>query len=309
MLNPADTTQANSSNMLALQPMGFSEILDTIFSLYRKYFLLFLGIIALYFFGNLVAYSLEGLLSNFPLKTVIASLANEPFAITSMGGIIVVSAMAYLGKRITSRAALRHTLQRFFPMLGGYLIWLLFFVIPFMSLGLLGRAMSPASLSAMLLTCLPLPTYFLVRWLFVVEVVLLERLSVGPSLKRSRQLVRGAWWRVFSTSVSIFILSAAISIIFKMSVVYLLVFTKVAGETDFIGILRWALIENSIDSSNLLFYTIVTCTDLVVDTFTFPIWIIGNTLLYFDLRIRKERFDLDIQVNSDPIDRPESTTS
>ena len=298
MLNATDATQTNRDTTPTLQPMCFTEILDTTFSLYRKHFLLFLGIIALEFFGTLVAYSLEGSLSNQPLISVIASSASVPFEIVSMGGIIVVSATTYLGRHITSRAALRSVLQRFFPMLGGYLLWLLLFLIPLIGLSRIGQGGFSASLLAMLLTCIPLPTYFVVRWLFVVEAVLLEKLSVGSSLKRSNQLVHRAWWRVFSISISFFILSAAMSIIFKVTVVCLLVLTKVADQTDLIGIIRWAIREKSIDSSNLLFYTIMTCTDLVVDTLAFPIEIIGSTLLYFDLRIRKEGFDIEVQVGN-----------
>ncbi len=307
MPNIIDTTQANNSNIPILQPMGFSEILDTTFSLYRKYFLLFLGIIAIHFFGKLADYLLKGFFSNGLLKDLIVSVVSEPFAIVSMGGIIIASAITYLGRHITSREALRYTLQRFFPMFGGYLLWLLFFIIPFISISGVGGEISPVSLWAMLLTCIPLPTYFLVRWLFVVESVLLEKLPIGASLKRSSELVRGTWWRVCSISISFFILSGAISIIFKVSVVCILVLTNIAGETDFIGIIRWAIMESTIDSSNLPFYAIMTCTDLVVDTLTFPIWIIGNTLLYFDLRIRKEGFDIEIQADSSTAGEPEPT--
>lgn len=307
MLNATDATQTNRGTTPTLQPMRFSEILDTTFSLYRKYFWLFLGIIALQFFSQLVAYSLEGFLSNQPLISVIASSASAPLEIVSMGGIIVVSASTYLGRHITSRTALRYVLQRFFPMSGGYLLCLLIFAIP---LGIVfsGRGQGTVSLLAMLLTCVPIPTYFVVRWLFVVEAVLLEKLPVGSSLKRSSQLVYGAWWRVFSIFISFFILSAAISIIFKVSVVCILVLTKVADPTDFMDIIRWATREESIGSSNLPFYTIMTCTNLVVDTLTFPIEIIGSTLLYFDLRIRKEGFDIEIQTSNSNTDRSEPTT-
>ena len=277
--------------------MGFSQILDTTFSLYRKYFLLFLGIIAIHFFGKLADYSLKGFFSNGLLKDLIVSVISEPFALISMGGIIVVSATTYLGGHITSRAALRYTLKRFFPMLGGDLIWTLLFVIPFISIFGVRNEISPASLLAMLLTCVPIPTYLAVRWLFVVEAVLLEKLPVGASLKRSSQLVRGMWWRVGSIFISLFILSGAISVIFKVSVVYILVLTNIAGETDFMDIIRGATTENTIDSSNLPFYVIMTCADLVVDTLTFPICIIGNALLYLDSRIRKEEFDIELQAN------------
>jgi hypothetical protein len=47
---------------------------------------------------------------------------------------------------------------------------------------------------------------------------------------------------------------------------------------------------------------------VIVGTLIFPIWVIGMTLLYFDLRIRKEGFDIEIQTNNSNTDRPEPTT-
>ena len=96
MSNLVDTTQMNNGGIPALQPMGFGEILDTIFSLYRKYFLLFLGIIAIHFFGGLVEYALWHLLPRFFLKSYIIDLIGIPFTFISMGGIIVATATIYL---------------------------------------------------------------------------------------------------------------------------------------------------------------------------------------------------------------------
>ena len=272
--------------------MGFGEILDITFSLYRKYFLLFLGIITIHFFGKLVEYSLENFLSDFPIKNVIVSLVSEPSMFISMGGIIIATATTYLGKRTTSIAVLRSTLQRFFTMLGGYILWLLCFLISLSSLGFfvsrVEQGQFSVSLLAVLLVGIPVPIYFAVRWLFVVESILLEELLVRSSLKRSSELVHRSWWRVCSISGSFFILSGAISVILKASVVCILVLTNVADQTGFKDIIRWAIMEDTIDKSNLRFYAIMMGTHFVVSTLTFPIWFIGNTLLYFDLRIRKE---------------------
>ena len=272
--------------------MRFAEILDITFSLYRKYFLLFLGIITIHFFGKLVEYSLENFLSKFPLKNFIVSLVSEPAMFVSMGRIIIATATTYLGKQTTSSAVLRSTLQRFFTMLGGYILWLLCFMIPLISLRFFVSGVEQGNFSILLLAVLligiPVPIYFAVRWLFVVESILLEELLVRPSLKRSSELVHGSWWRVCSISVSFFILSGAISIIFKASIVCILVLTNVADQTGFKDIIQWAIMEDTIDKSNLRFYAIMMSTYFVVSTLTFPIWVIGNTLLYFDLRIRKE---------------------
>lgn len=71
--------------------MGFSEILDTIFSLYRKHLRLILGIVAVDFCGNLVVYFLARFLPNFSLKGLVTDLVGMPFGLVSMGGIIIAT--------------------------------------------------------------------------------------------------------------------------------------------------------------------------------------------------------------------------
>jgi len=52
MLEPNDTSRNHNSEptvvTTALKPMRFQDILDTTFSLYRKHFLLFLGLVAFF---------------------------------------------------------------------------------------------------------------------------------------------------------------------------------------------------------------------------------------------------------------------
>ena len=105
MRNPTDAAQANNSGIPTLQPMGFGEILDTIFSLYRRHFLLFLGIIAFVFSENLVRYLLGRFLPSFFLKSYIIEFIGISFALIGMGGIIVVTATIHLGRPIKSRDA------------------------------------------------------------------------------------------------------------------------------------------------------------------------------------------------------------
>ena len=44
-------------------------------------------------------------------------------------------------------------------------------------------------------------------------------------------------------------------------------------------------------------HTLMTCINLLLRTFTVPVWGIGITLLYFDLRIRKEGFDIETRMD------------
>ena len=123
MPNSTDAAQTNNSNTLTLQSMGVGEILDITFSFYREHFLLFLGIITAYFLGCLVTYSLEGFFQDSDLKILVPHLVNMPFALLSIGGIIVATAALYLGKQITSTDALKQTSRQFWYLLGAYLLW------------------------------------------------------------------------------------------------------------------------------------------------------------------------------------------
>ena len=297
MLNATDAPQTNNSKTSALRPMGVGEILDIIFSLYRKHFLLFLGIITVYFLGGLLTYSLEGFLQDTYLKNLVANHANMPFVLVSMGGVIVATAAIFLEKHITSTDALKQTLRRFWHLLGGYLLWVTILVIPLIVTLLFLSSSITRGISSFLfipLVFAPFVIYFAVRWGFVFEVLLLEKTNVQNAFKRSSELVRGTWWRVFGLFVLIFLLSVAILYIFEISLGTIFILTKVAGGTDFKELIQWSVMEEDLGSSNLIFYAIMTCADLLLKTLIFPIWVIGIVLLYFDLRIRKEGFDLEM---------------
>lgn len=283
--------------------MGFGEILDTIFSLYRKHFLLFLGIITVYFLGSLVTYLLDGSLQGSNRKDLVPNFVSIPFVLVSMGGVIIATAAIFLDRHITSSDALKQTLRRFWYLLGIYLLWAAVLIIPFIvSLLFLSSFVRRGIFSFRVLfipfAFLPFSIYFAVRWGFVFEVLLLEKTNVKNAFKRSSELVRGTWWRVFGLLVLILLLSVAILYIVEISLGSIFILAKAAGGTDFKELIQWSVMEEDLGSSNLIFYAIMTCTDLILKTLIFPIWVIGIVLLYFDLRIRKEGFDIEIQVNS-----------
>ena len=342
MLNSADTIQVNDNNTFTLQPMGFGEILDTIFSLYRKHFLLFLGIVAFDIFGNLVMYLLARFLPQFPLRGLLTDLVGMPFGLVSMGGTIIATATIYLGKHLRSLDALKQTLYQFRQMLACYLPWSLVFRAPrigivylvFFRLGteLWGTESISILFTVALLVSVPfsihLPIdlwdsihslltsviinqiwvrfiplvltpfaiYFTVRWLFAAVVVLLEQPLIGRAFARSNELTRGRWWQTWKMLVAFSVLSFAIQRIVVITIGFILMLTKVMGETTPMDILKW-MVRYSFENNNPLFYAIMWWINRIIGSFIFPIWIIGITLLYFDLRIRKEGFDLEIQAN------------
>ena len=337
----------NNSNTFTPQPMRFSEILDTTFSLYRKHFLLFLGIISLDFCGRLVGYLLGRFLPGFPLKGIAINLISMSFGLVSMGGIIIAVAAIYLSGHITSRDALKQARHWFWYILACFLVWSLGFHIsrtgtsfslfsvmnpitlwtpgspvdtdplirlPYM-LAFLRLVSVPFSIyfrdpwwhitsdlvfflvrSRMLwmqfipLVLVPFSIYFAVRWTFATTVFLLERPSIRGIFGRSSELTRGRWWQVWGMLISFSVLSFAIQYIIEITVGFILILTRLVGAASLMDILKWLVIHTPIDVGPL-FYTIMMWTGFIVRTLVFPIWVIGITLLYFDLRIRKEGFN------------------
>jgi len=97
--------------------------------------------------------------------------------------------------------------------------------------------------------------YLMVRWSFILQVALLERLGPLAAMSRSSALVKRNWWRVMNMTIIIGIITVGISIIL--------------GTVPTIGPTLGSILST-------------------------PIFTIGITLLYYDLRVRKEEYNLDL---------------
>jgi len=96
--------------------------------------------------------------------------------------------------------------------------------------------------------------YLMVRWSFILQVALLERLGPLAAMSRSSALVNRNWWRVMNMTIIIGIITVGISIILG---------------------------------------TIPTIGSTLASILSTPVFVIGITLLYYDLRVRKEEYNLD----------------
>jgi hypothetical protein len=96
--------------------------------------------------------------------------------------------------------------------------------------------------------------YFIVRWLFISEAASLEGLSSKAALSRSSALVKGNWWRILGI---MFVLSILISPIII-----------ILGIIPLIGKIIGAIL-------------------------TTPFIVVGRILLYYDLRLRKEGYNVE----------------
>jgi len=111
--------------------------------------------------------------------------------------------------------------------------------------------------------------YLLVCWSFILQVALLE--GVGPlaAISRSTALVRNNWWRVLHMTIAVGLITVAISLII--------------GAVPSIG----PTLGNILST---------------------PVFTIGITLLYYDLRARKEAYTLDDLADELHISEPSDVT-
>jgi uncharacterized membrane protein len=107
------------------------------------------------------------------------------------------------------------------------------------------------------ITCIgiPLAIYFGTKWLFAPQAIVIEKCGPIRALSRSSELVKNNWWRVFGIDMIFSLLANAVS--------------SVGGIVPVLGPLA---------------ATVVALAGMVI----------AETLLYYDLRLRKEGFNIDI---------------
>ncbi len=285
-----DLGQVNSSDSgtTPLQPMGFTDILDGMFTLYRNHFRLFLTIAGV---SLVLSFSVDQI-SVFLFETDATTVASlvillftvlMSFALSTfvVAGVTYASAQVYLGREITPGAALQRAWQRFWTYLGSFILWLL--VVGGLTITIIG---------------IPFAIYFSVRWGLYSLPVLFEGTTARNALRRSTELVKRTWGRVFGIMLAIFLIYFMINFILEASSGFLLTWmglTEAEEPTGLLNTLRQLFLPTP-SEIGWFSYVVRRLVSLSISALTMPIGIIGSTLLYFDLRIRKEAYDLEMQV-------------
>ncbi|TME15401.1 MAG: hypothetical protein E6I70_13710 [Chloroflexi bacterium] len=139
------------------------------------------------------------------------------------------------------------------------------------------------------LVCLPLGIWLLVRLSMALPVLFTERASIGTAIDRSWRLVERNWWRIFGTFVLVSILVAVLE--YALLPLFMAVVFLLPGlSPDLRGDLA----------------VIVTA---LIGQLTLPFYAAAVTLLYFDLRVRKEAFDLEMMAYSITHGQPEEAVT
>ncbi|RKU30298.1 hypothetical protein C6497_04885 [Candidatus Poribacteria bacterium] len=288
--NQESITQGNiETETQDLQPMNLSDILDGMFTLYRKHLSLYLNIVVVYF---IFSYITEKLLLFSLLNTVtdgniaalfLFTIASVLLSFYIVGVLSYATAHVFLGQNISAGNAFLHTLRLFAKLLGCSIVY---------SLVCFGLFIT--------IIGIPFAIYLFIRWGFYTLPVLLEEKTVMGSIKRSSELVKGSWLRVFCIVLLIFLIWQMIQHIFSTSIGVVFSLIPVAHEMQDVSMIenfRRFIAPTPVDIGWPI-YLIRSFITMGIHSILLPIASIGSTLLYFDLRIRKDAYDLEMRTTN-----------
>lgn len=263
--------------MNSVKELSFGELLDKAIRLYTGNFWPLIAISALTLIPNLAFTAVmprqPGQTAAFPLpmanglglSAVLIGLGLVSLFVN--GALTKAIADAYLQDTVQVNEAFKTSRKRYFSLLGTGLLAFLAMGFGFVLLVIPG-------------------IYLSVVYTFAVPVVVLEGLSGLSALRRSYNLVKGAWWRVAG-------------VIFVLSLLSWVIQFALSIPAMIIGVIGIALPVLA-PSLALISRTLQAFVSVVIT----PLIVIGTTLLYFDQRVRKEGFDL--WLSADAINIPES---
>ena len=255
-----------------LQKMEIADLIDAAIRLYRHNFLPLLQIVAVVygplmviqiiaqylFFNQLMATGGEEIpwparVGLGPVVLIVVAAWVVLFPI-SEGALAVGVSEIYLGQHITLASVYRRVLP---------LWWKL----------LLTMVAVSAVMSVGMLFCLVPGIVFWIWFLTATPIVAIERLWGVGAMGRSYNLVTGHGWRVFATWLLLSLMVGVVSYAVALPANLVLMLT---------------LMETHPALAQTLIQAISTVLQIVLR----PVAMIGIVLIYYDLRIRKEGFDL-----------------
>ena len=255
-----------------LRPLTVGEILDRSFTLYRRNFLLFIGITAV---AQVVVLALQllQLWKSHPSRSITGASTFGSFLIFmlvlvvtlvvaqfSQAATIVAVSDLYLLRPVSLSQCLRRAWSEIAAVIGTAI-----------RNGL-------AILAGLIALVIP-GLYLLCRLLVSIPVTIIEQRGPRESVARSWQLTQGNAGR----SAIMMLVYLAITIVLVMFVSLPVTLTIVANRGNPAAIQLWTAV-NQVGNA-------------IINTLVQPILLISTSVFYFDLRVRKEAFDLQFMMD------------
>lgn len=283
-----------------LRPLGIGDIVDRVIGLYRARPLLFLVVSAIPYL--VLAMSLAGLGIGFAAPLARLAVSPDPasaldpallgvagtfglaFAVVAIvifsvqsAALVHASSERYLGREVVIGEALRIGLGASLRLIGaGMLAFFAVFLAP--TAAIIVAALTQQVIVAVVATiaAVSLFTFLIASWMLVPVVATIERSGPLQALRRSWSLSTGARWRVLGLLTLLLILQMILGLLFAFV---------------FLG----AFIADP-----FLRTVVQQVANLVASVVWAPIQWGTFTLLYYDLRVRREAFDLALSAEALP---------
>jgi hypothetical protein len=255
-----------------LRPLSIGEVLDAGFRLLRARFgtlllcvlvpMVPLSIIAtiLEASTNDAAFDVNATTTTSDSGAVIAgslvsALLQGAAAALAVAACFRVISSAYLGEEAAAGPSLRYGLSRLLPLMVAYIV--LSICVGFG------------------LVLLFIPGIFLgVKWCVTFAAIVSERAGPFRAMGRSWELTRGHWWRTFGTLLVLTLISA---------VLWFIVIAGLGGA-----------IATDENMSQVTYAVLSTALTVILLAVLYPLVASIITVIYYDLRVRNEGFDLQL---------------
>lgn len=268
---------ADPNRLAALRPRTVWDIGDDAFDLYRSHFTRFASVVGVVFVPTslLIAFWTTTWLRPYMRNPEDPSAWLFPMAggamltlpLTAITRILYTGAAAAAvedilsGRNATLGSVYRRTFSRFFPLIGGALI-----VGLISSIGLCGTQL----------------VYNLIYsfFAFVPMLIMLEKLNIPAAISRSQQIVSGQFGRTFG----LLMLLSALEWVAGIGI-------GLAAQGG-VSLLPHAKDLASVETRNIILTQAVQAVGTLLAA---PITPIAMTLLYYDLRVRREGLDMEAE--------------
>lgn len=257
-----------------LRPLSTSELLDRTFHLYRNNFLVFAGIAAL---PQLVVLALQLAFSGLVFTGVLGSVGG--FMLASSGAIFLIGVSSFIAVEVAHAATVMAVsnlhLER------PATIALAYAAAKSSLLRVIGITIAVAIALGVGFMLLIVPgVYLALAWSLTIPVTVLEGGGLNASTRRSKSLTQGSKGRIF--------------------VIYLLIIVLVWVVSTLIQLLLLlplrAFAIHDASTSTALSYALQSAGGFLSTCLVGPLATIALTLIYYDQRVRKEGFDLQLMM-------------
>ncbi|HLY60346.1 MAG TPA: glycerophosphoryl diester phosphodiesterase membrane domain-containing protein [Terriglobia bacterium] len=311
---------------MELRPLSIGELLDRTFSYYRNNFWLFAGIVAApqvamvavsIFMQSLrltgtppppskdptdIIARFPAMMAGFAITMVVLMLAAIIIYSLVQGAVAYALSEVHLGRLTTVKAAFRNLKGKAWRLIDVVvsigirvmgifiLMWLGLVLIVAVPAGLITGLGKPGPvfitivvilLILGMLAAIVLAPVLMMRYALAVPALVLENLTARQAIKRSVKLAKGNIWKIFLIFLLMYMITTVVISVFQGPfIVASIVIAARHGVPPL-----WLQIPSAISGG-------------IGGTLSGPLIAIALTLLYFDARVRKEGFDLQLMMDS-----------